>query len=238
MDTTLPERVKLDPRPRVFVYDHCPFCVRVRHVLGLKNVKYDLIWFMNDDAETPTALVGKKMVPIFQPDGADGKSMPESLDICKYVDSDSRFGPEGMFKEASDRTDISEWMDELADPMRRLTRIRFSRAPLPEFTFADGREAYIRNHPIKQPPSSYDENFERSAEYIDAVQSRLNDLAAMIYSPQYCTEGGLSYDDVVLFPRLRSLTIIKGLKLPQRIRDYIEWHSEKAEIPLYDYCAL
>jgi glutaredoxin 2 len=48
------------------VYDNCPFCVRVRLALGVKNVKHDLIHFLaNDYMATPTGLVGKKIAPIF-----------------------------------------------------------------------------------------------------------------------------------------------------------------------------
>ena len=35
-----PERVVLDELPTLYVYDHCPFCVRVRVVFGLKNIKH------------------------------------------------------------------------------------------------------------------------------------------------------------------------------------------------------
>jgi len=35
--------------PKIFVYDHCPFCVRVRIALGIKNVKHELIFLANDD---------------------------------------------------------------------------------------------------------------------------------------------------------------------------------------------
>jgi hypothetical protein len=47
--------------PRLYIYDHCPFCVRARMVLGLKGVKHELFFLANDDVETPTALVGKKV---------------------------------------------------------------------------------------------------------------------------------------------------------------------------------
>ena len=55
----------MDDLPTVYVYDHCPFCVRVRVVLGIKNVKHNLHFLANDDIPTPTALVGKKIAPIF-----------------------------------------------------------------------------------------------------------------------------------------------------------------------------
>ena len=55
----------MDDLPTVYVYDHCPFCVRVRLALGIKNVKHKIYFMANDDVPTPTSLVGKKIAPIF-----------------------------------------------------------------------------------------------------------------------------------------------------------------------------
>jgi hypothetical protein len=38
----------------------------IRSQFGLKNVKYTLNFLANDDVETPTSLVGKKVAPILQ----------------------------------------------------------------------------------------------------------------------------------------------------------------------------
>lgn len=236
--TTSPPRVIPSPLPNLFIYDHCPFCVRVRFALGRKNVKHNLVWLANDDAETPTALVGKKVVPIFQPQGPQGPAQKESLDIIASVDADPRFGSPGLLNSSTGRRDIEQWFDSVAWPMRRLTRVRFWRAPLPEFAFQEGRDAYLRNHALKEPPTDYEENFERSGEYIAQIQERLDELADMVWSKECCSEGGLSYDDVDLFPRVRSMTIIKGLKLPHKLRAYVEYQAGMAEVPLYDYCAM
>lgn len=162
----------------------------------------------------------------------------ESLDIIASVDADTHFGSAALLNPATGRADIDEWFDSVAWPMRRLTRVRFWKAPLPEFAFQEGRDAYLRNHPLKEPPASYDENFERSGEYIAQIQERLDDLAAMVWSKECCSEGGLSYDDVDLFPKVRSMTIIKGLDLPHKLRQYVEYQAERAQVPLYDYCAM
>ena len=58
-------RVIREQLPTVYVYDHCPFCVRVRLALGVKNVKHLIHFLANDDIPTPTNLVGKKIAPIF-----------------------------------------------------------------------------------------------------------------------------------------------------------------------------
>ena len=59
------ERIVMDDLPVVYVYDHCPFCVRVRLALGVKNIKHTVQFLANDDVPTPTKLVGKKIAPIF-----------------------------------------------------------------------------------------------------------------------------------------------------------------------------
>ena len=58
-------RIIRDELPVVYVYDHCPFCVRVRLALGVKNVKHNVNFLANDDIPTPTNLIGKKIAPIF-----------------------------------------------------------------------------------------------------------------------------------------------------------------------------
>ena len=58
-------KVVMDQLPIVYVYDHCPFCVRVRLALGIKNVKHLVQFMANDDIPTPTNLLGKKIAPIF-----------------------------------------------------------------------------------------------------------------------------------------------------------------------------
>jgi hypothetical protein len=45
------------PIPRLYVYDHCPFCVRVRFIMGIKNIKHNVVFLANDDVETPKNLV-------------------------------------------------------------------------------------------------------------------------------------------------------------------------------------
>ena len=60
-----PPRIIREELPTLYVYDHCPFCVRVRVALGIKNIKHNLYFMANDDIPTPTALVGKKIAPIF-----------------------------------------------------------------------------------------------------------------------------------------------------------------------------
>jgi glutaredoxin 2 len=203
------------------------------HVLGAKGVVYNPVWLRNDDAKTPTALVGKKMVPIFQPNGESGPSVGESMEICRAVDSDPGFGPVGMFRAMSGRTDFADWFMENAMTLRRLTRPRHANAPLPEFMFESAREAYVKNHPLPEP-STYAENMSNSPALVAELNSKLGALNELIFCEQYCSKGGLSFDDVDLFGRIRSFTIIRDLAMPAKLEAYIRFQAALGEVPLYD----
>ena len=89
---------------KLYVYDHCPYCVRARMIFGLKNLAFEKIVLLNDDESTPVGLIGKKAVPILIKE--NGEAMPESLDIVKYVDEN--YGEKLLNYDI--RPEISEWM--------------------------------------------------------------------------------------------------------------------------------
>ncbi|KAL7580747.1 hypothetical protein ACA910_001031 [Epithemia clementina (nom. ined.)] len=251
--TDKPERVIPETLPVIYVYDHCPFCVRVRMALGLKNVKHALHFMANDDITTPTGLVGKKIAPIMQ---WDSLVMAESLDIVQHLDQDPRLGPTHSIAPFTGRQDLKIWQNEVQNLLRNLQRPRYvATGLLPEFQQLDGRHAYIRNHAL--PPYSseewkalslteqvrkYEECLSRPQHQIKAEIDELNRqlvvLNNLIHSTQHCSEGGISYDDIDLFARLRSITIIKGVEWPENLRSYMNYFSERADIPLYDQMAL
>ena len=45
---------------KLYVYDHCPFCVRARMIFGLKNLPVELVVLANDDEATPIGFSGQK----------------------------------------------------------------------------------------------------------------------------------------------------------------------------------
>lgn len=51
---------------KLFIYDHCPFCVKARMIFGLKDLPVRLVTLLSDDEITPTSMIGKKMAPILQ----------------------------------------------------------------------------------------------------------------------------------------------------------------------------
>jgi len=251
-----PDRVvRGDELPTLYVYDHCPFCVRVRVALGLKNVKFNLHFLANDDVYTPTKLVGKKIAPIFEWREAD-VCMAESMDIVKLADSDSRFGPTDVVKPATARTDLKEWQKSVQDLLRGLQRPRYvATGLLPEFQQLDGRHAFIANHQmpgyskdewknsgtisLEQKLQIYAEAMAKDpADDVEELNRKLVELDDILYCDRHCSPGGVCLDDVDLFARLRSITIIKDVKWPRKLRTYMDTMAELSDVPLYDQMAL
>lgn len=76
------------------------------------------------------------------------------------------------------------------------------------------------------------------ASLLEDLNARLVELDDMLYSEYYCSEGGMSLDDVDLWARLRSITIIKGVNWPKKLRSYMDNLSALGDVPLYDEMAL
>jgi glutaredoxin 2 len=258
--------------PTLYVYDHCPFCVRVRAAFGLKNIKYNLFFLPNDDSITPTKLVGKKISPIFEWTTSN-ICMPESMDIIKLVDSDEQYGPINMILPESGRSDLKAWQGEVRDLLRGLQRPRYvATGLLPEFQQYDSRVAFIKNHELvgytkdewkKSNTISIEEKIQL---YTTALQKdpmldiqelnqKLIELDQMIYCEHYVTDMSdtasstlssrneysnnyISIDDIDLFARLRSITIIKNVIWPTKLRNYMNYMSEITDIALYDAMAM
>ena len=96
-------------------------------------------------------------------------------------------------------------------------RPRYMMVPLPEFHQKDGREAFVFNHPIppyekadwqanltsEQRWGEYSKSYTLSLTFIPELNKQLIELDKLIYSVDYCTEGGISIDDIDLWSRLR-----------------------------------
>jgi len=245
------QRVVPDVLPRVYVYDHCPFCVRVRLALGYKNVKHSVRFLANDDVDLPTAMVGKKVAPILElPDA--GVVMMESLDIIERIDTDPKYGPTNVIAPKSDRTDIKAWMKSVQSLLRTLHRPRYMLVGLPEFQQKDSRDYFVAGHQI--PPfekadwktgldmdtkwAKYREAYMRTPELLPELNAKLRELETLIYCDQFCTEGpGFSYDDIDLWARLRSLTLVRGAEFGPKTRAYLTNLSQMCDVTLYDRMA-
>lgn len=239
--------------PRLYGYDHSHYTVRCRMAFGLKKVPYRMVWVAEDDAETPTKLVGKKVTPICEFPGE--APMPESLDIIAKLEN-SYGSP--LLLPRTDRSDVDAWIKTLSGPMRNLGRPRYIRSSmLPEFHSKSARDRFVVTHPLPDPVTgttlakpewaalpkaqrdeTYEHYWKRSPELLDKLNAALKGVGGLIASDKHVSPHGLSYDDIFFYSRLRGLTLIKGVQLPAPLEGYLETMASQSDVPLLNQMAI
>lgn len=213
--------------PTLYIYDFCPFSARARVALGLKKVKYNVVFMAFDDEATPVSLVGAKAAPIFVPVG--GKPFTESWDVVDYIDQ--HFGDGATIKKASGREDLAQWIESAMPTLNTLYNPRLYAAPLPEFTLRASREFFREKREKSSGPFS--DALAKSPALVQKTNALLKELEPLLVS-SHAVNGELSYDDLDLFGRLRSLTLVKGIEWPAKVREFMEYFSEQGDVPLFD----
>jgi glutaredoxin 2 len=208
----------------LYVYDHCPYCVRVRIPFGFKGIDYDLVTMLNDDIETPTNLVGKKIVPILTME--DGTHMPESMDIVRYID---QLDGKPMFAGSTDLPELQAWISQYHRLTSRLLIPRCVRAPFAEFATQGGIDYFTKAKQL----GSFDDVLAVAPQERAEMSAGLAELEGLLHS---ATSAGpsLSAVDIDLFGKLRGITLVKGLVYPPKVRAYLEYMSERSDVPLLD----
>lgn len=214
---------------KLYYYDHCPYCVKARMIFGLKDVPVTLVPVLNDDVETPTKLVGRKVVPILEKE--DGTPMPESMDIVRYIDGTYKGGP---LLDGPQNPAIAAWLEN-RPYASKLTMPRWVQCDLPEFKTDSARRWFKEKK--EEAIGSFDEHLKRSEEYIKQSEEDLQKLDSLIQS-KGAVNGAPSEDDVHLFAALRSQTIVKGLRFPHKVAEYLENMSALTNVPLYFQIAI
>ncbi|WP_431222162.1 glutaredoxin 2 [Serratia sp. L9] len=208
---------------KLFIYDHCPYCVKARMIFGLKDLPVRLVTLLSDDETTPISMIGKKMAPILQKD--DGSYMPESMDIVHYVDNlDGNPVLTGNTNPA-----ISLWVEHASSYTNKLLLPRFANADFEEFATDSARQYFT--HKKQATLGDFATLLADSADLIEQLEDDLQKLSALIQSPE-AVNGSLSLDDIHLFPLLRSLSIVAGVTLPDNVEAYRNRMAQRCDIPL------
>ncbi len=208
---------------KLFIYDHCPYCVKARMIFGLKDLPVRLVTLLSDDEATPISMIGKKMAPILQKD--DGSYMPESMDIVHYVDNlDGKPVLTGKTNPA-----VGEWLQYAGSYTNKLLLPRFANADFEEFATDNARHYFTSK---KQATiGDFNALLADSADLIAQLEEDLQTLSALVQSAE-AVNGILSEDDIHLFPLLRSLSIVAGVTLPDNVEAYRNRMAQRCDIPL------
>ncbi|MFS9380521.1 glutaredoxin 2 [Citrobacter sp. ANG330] len=214
---------------KLYIYDHCPFCIKARMIFGLKNIPVELNVLANDDDETPTRMIGQKMVPILQKD--DSRYLPESMDIVHYVDKlDGKPLLTGKKNPA-----IDEWLRKVNSYANHLLLPRFAKSAFDEFATPSARKYFTEKK--EAMIGSFADHLAHSAGLTKKISDDLRALDKLIVQPNG-VNGELSEDDIQLFPLLRNLTLVAGITWPTRVADYRDNMAKQTQVNLLSSMAI
>lgn len=208
---------------KLYIYDHCPFCLKARMIFGLKNIPVELVVLLNDDEATPTKMIGKKMAPILQKD--DSRYLPESMDIVHYVD---KLDGEPLLTGAANSA-ISDWLRHVNSYVQHLLLPRIAKAPFDEFATPAARAYFTQKK--EAMIGSFADHLTHSPGLTKKISDDLRKLDKLIVQSN-AVNGELSDDDIHLFPLLRNLTLVAGIEWPSRVAAYRDNMAKQTQINL------
>ena len=211
---------------KLYVYDHCPFCTRARMAAALRGVATELVYLPNDDEDTPIRLIGAKQLPILQKE--DGSHMGESLDIVRYF-----YRQDSSALDEAVRPEIQAWVDAFGDWGNRLIMPRDVQLGLPEFA-AESSVAYFKAKKEAWLEASFEQLLQETPRYLAQAQEALRALDGLIApNAGYANGTHLSMEDILVFPLLRNLSMVKGAAYPDNVAHYVRAMSQAAKIRLF-----
>ncbi|MDH5921786.1 glutaredoxin 2 [Vibrio splendidus] len=217
---------------KLHVFDSCPFCVRVKTVVGLKNIDCEISPMTL--GQLPESLEGKLerlTVPVLEQRQHDGKYtvMVESLDIIRYLDQQD----EPMLT----RYEVSEALNNL---LKRLYPIsaqllypRMPRLNLPELSTPDALSLFVesRKGALSQ---SIEQALERTEEYLPELKQILEELDSLLDIDVLVSgERKLNIDDIAAFSELRNHTMVAELEMSERMMSFVSFIASRSGMSLY-----
>lgn len=207
----------------LYVYEHCPFCVKARMIFGLKNIPVEVKYLLNNDEAGPLSMIGRKQAPILE---EDGRFMGESMDIVAHMDDVGDRVLTGPLN-----PEIDGWQSGVRSSLYRLMLPRVACAPFPEFATTAARAYFVKK---KEPAvGMFSELLADGSKFVAALNDRLQFLAPLIRA-RNAVNGRLSTDDIHLFATLHSMSIIAGLIYPPAVEAYRQEMSGLGNVPLLD----
>lgn len=208
---------------KLYLYHHCPYCVRAEMVAGWRGVAVEKVYLHNDDEQAHFDLIGAKMVPILQFD--DGRAMGESMDIVAELDVIDTGAP--ALDPWNDLAAQMSVLDAISHNTRCLLFPRNVRLGLPEFETQSAID-YFTVRKEETIGMSFAEALAETATHKSEVETA---LAAM--PPIPLPGAALRTGDVFLFPVLRNLTMVKDLAMPDWMRAYVDHVALGAQVETY-----
>lgn len=211
---------------RLYIYDHCPFCIRTLIVAHYRQVSdLEQVVLLNDDEDSCQRLIGRKMVPIFEHQGV---AIGESMDIAKLLDELGE-GPKSLRP-----LQLSEAIQPHLQPVQAhswaLTFPRVTRIGMKTFATESARN-YFRRNKEAMLGCSFEQALAQTDTHKAVIEGVLAELPPLTLPSE--RDNTLSWNDVMNFPPLQYLTLVEGLAFPPRLQQWLYEVAELGGVGLY-----
>lgn len=195
---------------RLYHYEHCPFCLRVRMAFGYLGLKYDSIVLAYDDEDTPKNLTGVKMLPILV-DTSNDKALNESLDIIKYIDSEDMLKMDRYTQSQDTIEKLLSKIGSLVHPMAMPYWIYTK-----EFN-ESSRQYFQKKKEAKRGP------FANLVAQRSSYENQMMDFLAefeLSLRPHWMSDK-FSINDIIIASHLWGLYVVAEFQFPPKIHQYL-----------------
>ena len=195
----------------LYHFPHCPYCIRVRLALGFLDIPYVSKAVAYDDSDTPTRLIGKKMLPIWEDE--DG-AMPESLDIIQKLDEEGLLGTED-FLASPERKDMDATIAALGGVIHNLT--------WPVWVYTKEFDGNARNYVMKKKEEKHGPFkllVQRKEEFLKELAPLLHKVEAELIP--YYQSSELSIKDILIAAHLWGLYLVPEFQFSEKLHSYLQ----------------
>ena len=223
---------------KLYSYQHCPFCLRVKMILSLMEIPFEDIILSNDDEKTPIQMIGVKQLPILEKD--NGEYLFESLVIVKYLNE--LYLDRAIIQNTQNQTtkeweesvnnDIKNWVNDVSTCLYKLCFPRLVQLDFDEFSTPESRN-YFTEKKEKSLGMTFKEVLLQTEELKQEAEYYIKALSPFITKLPSVSKRDFSINDIIIVPILFLLTSVKGLKWDKNVQDYLKHISTIAKMPLF-----
>ncbi|MFZ9036382.1 MAG: glutaredoxin 2 [Francisellaceae bacterium] len=212
----------------MYIYNHCPYCVRPRIIADFKKLDISLHYLANDDEKVHLDLIGRKQVPFLKKD--DGSFLIESLDICAYLDI---FDGNHVLAAHDKDSPLLGLIERLSKTIRPIVYARMIHHPQNSLDFPTQSARDYFQHKKEKYLGDFKAIERFPLIFAERAEPILNDID-LLMRHLFATSDRLSWDDITVFPILRNLTISRDLiAIPANINRYLDFMANMTKIDLY-----
>lgn len=196
-------------------YDHCTDTMKVELVLAFLGVPYTRVLYGYGDQDSPRRSVGKKKLPVLQ---FDRNTEENAMSIIEMLDTNTTHR---SIPPSTGRQDTAQWLKDVKQVCRDLTLPRIIHMPVKDW--ADTRDVTFAKNKYEKNGFKFSNANARSDKLIRKMNEYLERFDdKILYDENSVNEFGFGMDDLDILPCLRKLSCVKGLKWPQKTRQYVE----------------